>query len=376
MPATAKLISERVSANALAGVQTADVDEEHGVIRGVVVCGLDSANGRRYPNETMARDFKKYEGVSVNFDHLDGSGSRRFDDRGGWLNNLRIGNDGRPRADMNVLKSDSRSAKVFELARRNPNAFGLSHVAHCQTRFDGGVEVVEAIDEVISVDIVADPATNKGLFENRRQTVAKKTFREVLEGLRSHAKYDAAKKSRIRKLLLASEEDAGMSPVMDAQVDEPEAESDPDKALVAGFKAAIDAAWEKYTGDMDSGTFLKTVGKYIKAHAKLTASNGGDGGGDDEPPSEEGRKKVETDLTEAVLAELEAAGVPAKGGLVRTLRRLTDKADRDVVIAEAKSNTGGQYMSQGREQFADKKAESSKGAIPTGPKPLSEDWID
>ncbi len=46
-------------------------------------------------------------------------------------------------------------------------ALGFSHDARGPSKFRNGRVVVESIDQVLSVDLVANPATTSGLFEDR-----------------------------------------------------------------------------------------------------------------------------------------------------------------------------------------------------------------
>jgi len=156
-----KRLAERVSATPLSGCR---VDRQAGIVFGVLVCGTESANGRKYPwGRGLKCDPRVYEGKPVNCDHgTQNTVERRF----GWLANVRVGSDGRPRADLHILKSHPMAGRVMEAAERNPSLFGMSHVAMARTRSERGVEIVEAITSVESVDIVASPATTKGLYES------------------------------------------------------------------------------------------------------------------------------------------------------------------------------------------------------------------
>jgi hypothetical protein len=157
MPALTR-IAERV------GAVAGGVDEAARVIRGAVICGFESANRRRYPRAVLVRDCRKYEGAKVHFDHR--AGDRSFRDWVGVVENVRPGPDGRPRGDLRLFAADPGVPKLLEAARVCPGRFGLSHVIDARTRREGGVEVVEEIARVESVDIVLDPATNPGgLFE-------------------------------------------------------------------------------------------------------------------------------------------------------------------------------------------------------------------
>lgn len=269
---TPRLIAESVSARPFDGCK---VDRDAGVIRGVRVCGLSSRNqGRRYPWDKL--DPSVYEGRPVNCGHgRDDRGDVPPAARIGWLANVRPDPNG-PRADLHILNSHPLAAQVYEAAERNPALYGLSHVAHCRTRWEGGVEVIESIGRVDSVDLVADPATTRGIYESHsRRNAMPGTLRQFIEGLQPRLSPKAKKQSY--KLMLEADEMG----LMDAPVDampEADPEGDADAQLVAGFKAAIDSLWDAYTSDKDAAKFLKAVGKYVKAHAKL--ASGSDDAGD------------------------------------------------------------------------------------------------
>jgi len=142
------------------------VDRAAGVIRGVRILGPVSANKRRYTARAIQDGAKLYEGKQVNFDH---PGVTRQDrtvaDRAGWLEGVQV-RDGGLTGDLHLLKADPRTDKILEAAERRPALFGLSHNAQGSVRHDGDAMVVETIESVRSVDIVADPATTRSLFES------------------------------------------------------------------------------------------------------------------------------------------------------------------------------------------------------------------
>ena len=150
---------------------TIQVDEEAGIIRGVKVLGLTSLNGRRYAEAAIQKAVPLYEGRVVNANHPPRDNfNRSIDDRLGWLSNVRV-SEGLV-GDLNLLKSDPRSPKIFEAARRNPSVFGLSHNIEGKVKDTPQGAVVEEIVRVHSVDVVGDPATTKSLFESEGETMS------------------------------------------------------------------------------------------------------------------------------------------------------------------------------------------------------------
>jgi len=140
------------------------VNRETGLIPNVLVCGKTSENGRSYPwGGALKCDPKKYEGRPVNLNHASaGTVERSF----GWLENVTVDDEGRPRADLRINPEHPYAKSVFWYAENRPQQLGLSHVAVCRTRMERGVEVIEEIQSVESVDLVSSPATTKGLYES------------------------------------------------------------------------------------------------------------------------------------------------------------------------------------------------------------------
>jgi hypothetical protein len=265
---------QRITERTAAPFTNCRADRAAGAIHNVLICGTASANGRDYPVSVFKRDFAKYENRPVNCDHgREATVERRF----GWFSNVRPGPDGRPRGTLNCLKSHPMYERVMEAAERNPALFGFSHVAMCRTRpGEHGREVVEAIESVESIDLVAEPATTKGLFENRNSTV-KTTLRNVIRTYRDRLSED--QKRAARQLLLLAEEDAGMNDMMDAPVDQPPEASatDPDQAINDAFKQAMHAQVDALLDESHSlNEFIAKIRELYKSRAKLTGSNGPD----------------------------------------------------------------------------------------------------
>lgn len=137
------------------------------VIKGVKVLGMQSRNGREYPLPVMQKAKDLYEGVVVNIDHPKPQQEMRdFCERFGRIQNVRMGRDGLY-ADM-VYNPAHPYAKAFDWwVKHDPKAVGLSHnaTARIQRNREGKDEVTEILS-VESVDLVADPATTKGLLES------------------------------------------------------------------------------------------------------------------------------------------------------------------------------------------------------------------
>lgn len=144
------------------------VQAEAGLITGVKVLGLLSRNGRTYVKEAVARAAALYEGAKVNVDHPNGKADqpRSYADRIGALENVRLGpGDSGLFADFRFNPKHALAEQLIWDAEHNPQAVGFSHNITGKTSRRGQTVVVEEITGVTSVDLVADPATTRGLFE-------------------------------------------------------------------------------------------------------------------------------------------------------------------------------------------------------------------
>jgi hypothetical protein len=149
------------------------VDTEAGIIYGVKVLGPRSRNGRVYEDAAIRKALPLYEGVTVNINHVRNDPKtgahveRPMQDRWGVLRNVRY-QEGSIYADLHYIKSHPMTKQLVEAAQRFPEIFGLSHDAGGDEQLIDGERRVVEMYEVKSVDVVADPATNEGLFESYR----------------------------------------------------------------------------------------------------------------------------------------------------------------------------------------------------------------
>lgn len=144
------------------------VDRSAGVIRAVKILGKQSRNGRFYTDEALAQAAGLYEGVCVHIDHPEAhtiGGDRKFADGFGYLQSVRRQDDG-VYGDLVFLKSHALAEQICESAEKMPRQFGLSHHADGYVTTQDDKTIVEGIARVFSVDIVRNPATNRGLFES------------------------------------------------------------------------------------------------------------------------------------------------------------------------------------------------------------------
>jgi len=140
--------------------------DRSGVLKGVKVLGLVSKNGRRYPKLTLESARELYESSKVNVDHPpQGNAPRRYGDRIGILKGVEVKQDGLY-ADFFFNPKHALAEQLTWDAEHAPENVGFSHNVQAKTRRRNGETIVEEITQVHSVDLVADPATTRGLFES------------------------------------------------------------------------------------------------------------------------------------------------------------------------------------------------------------------
>lgn len=147
------------------------VDRDKGIVYGVKVLGLESKNGRTYSAKAVNEARSLYEGAKVNIDHrVKGSDQRSYGERFGQLRNVVVDQAGL-RADLHYNPKHSIAEQFAWDAENEPSNVGLSHDVEGRMAKRDGKDVVEAITKVNSVDLVADPATTRGLYESTHSTL-------------------------------------------------------------------------------------------------------------------------------------------------------------------------------------------------------------
>lgn len=139
-------------------------------IRNVVLLGAESKNKRNYTAECMRRAVPLYEGVQGYVNHpTPAERQQGFRDvmnlAGQFTRPVFHESEMKIRGDFQALPDDPAGAKFLNIARSMPNIAGLSHNAMATARTEGGIEIIESIDSVQSVDLVSCPATTNGMFE-------------------------------------------------------------------------------------------------------------------------------------------------------------------------------------------------------------------
>jgi hypothetical protein len=147
------------------------IDKKSGVIHGVRILGFYSRNGRRYSESCLQESVHLYENARVNVNHSDNphQNTRDYRDRIGSLFNVTFCSGEGLFADFRYNPKHPLTEQMLWDAEHAPENVGFSHHIEAETVKDGNSILVTAIRRVISVDLVADPATTNGLFESRKE---------------------------------------------------------------------------------------------------------------------------------------------------------------------------------------------------------------
>lgn len=148
--------------------QNLRVDRTLGIVRGVKILGLTSSNGRVYSPAAIRKAARLYEGTKVNVNHPQGHASfpRDYRDRIGMIRSVTVREGDGLFGDLHFNPKHPLADQLAWDAMNAPGNVGLSHNVEARVTPRDHQVVVEEILKVQSVDLVADPATTQGLFEN------------------------------------------------------------------------------------------------------------------------------------------------------------------------------------------------------------------
>lgn len=312
------------------------VDRDRKVIRGVKVLGLVSRNGRRYTLEALKGAVSLYEGAKVKANHpRRPNETRDVDDTLGWFEGVEVRADGLYAREFHYLESHPLSARICEAADRRPDLFGFSHNIQGDTEEQrDGTELVRSITEVRSVDLVDEPATTGGLFEETRKVTKLKAF---LEAIKLPKQLNKKGRARIARLMEAGMMDADMDVDMAPPAEDAPA-GDHEQALKDGFRAACQAILDD--GGLDVKGRVAKLKELLTAEEKLLSKGGGGDGGAVDGLEEEEDEDIEEDCEDDEEKKPMKESVELK--LLRRekkARRLCEEADvaADSVLLEAMS---------------------------------------
>ena len=144
-------------------------DSDSGLISGVKILGLTSRNGRVYPPEVLREAAPLYEGAKVNVNHVAKEVARLprdYRDRIGTVSNVVFKENSGLFADFHYNPNHAQAKQLLWDAHNAPGNVGFSHCVEAVYHQENDLSIIDKIVRVISVDLVADPATTNGLFES------------------------------------------------------------------------------------------------------------------------------------------------------------------------------------------------------------------
>lgn len=280
---------------------TAEDIRKTGRIPRVKVLGWESANGNRYLPEAATNALPLYENAPIFIDHRDGDRSWRE-----WVGNVKkpvVESDGIYAGHIQLRKQADAFEEIVEAATEFYENFGMSHVADCNFKRNGGVNVVHAIEKVHSVDIVLNPATVAGFYESEGRMAAKKlTIGGIIKASEtSHAD------NVFRKVLV--EMTSGDAPMVspDTPTEAAPADGDSEAAVRKGIMAAIAAKLESAPSDQ-----LKKVLKALELGDSVSELVAGKPVSDPAAPPDPAAQQSEATKLAARMGRIEAENLLLK----------------------------------------------------------------
>lgn len=292
--------------------EQATVDAQAGVIRGVKILGRESSNGRVYSDRAMDSAARLYENIGVNINHTDRSQpdrDRQLEEAFGFLSNVKREKDA-VFGDLHFLKSHPLAAVVIEAAERMPNQLGLSHHAEGKVVREGGRAVVEDVEKVFSVDLVRNPATNRGLFESEKPPMKRKVKAILAES------YPRTYKSIAK--LLREMDGPDEEPMANMEVEVP-AEGGAEEQAKAAFESMVLAVL--HDESLDKAGKLSKIKEILAAEEKLLGTE--TTAEEEEEPGQEKEDEEEKETTES--KRRKPATDPAVKQLMEQVSRLNHR---------------------------------------------------
>jgi hypothetical protein len=230
------------------------VDAETRTLRNVVLCGPTSKNGYNYPPSCFGDNqhvIALYENKPVCIDHnSENPLVRGLRDIAGFIKNVRFEN-GRPVGDIELESAIDCGVDLLGLAQRKRKGIGMSHVAKCKMSRDK--RTVELVEQVVTVDVVVNPATTSTFFEQALQ----ETSKVDLETLKAELDSTKARYAVLESDLTRANELIGQH------------KSENDKLLteVTSLRSEISAikpAYEQYLSEQKKAADVAEIEKLLK----------------------------------------------------------------------------------------------------------------
>ena len=153
------------------------IDRENNVIHHIALITSVSKNNRRYTDKALESVKTLGDGTKSFLDHEQSYGTQSVKNLLGEIKNTHK-EGSTVYGDLYVLKSSPGSDLVFEIAEKMPSlaGFSISGTGKFSEPDDKGVETVEDVTSLRSIDFVGHPATTQSVFEamqkDKQQTMA------------------------------------------------------------------------------------------------------------------------------------------------------------------------------------------------------------
>lgn len=150
------------------------------VIKNVVILSEHSLNKRNYTEDCQRKATTIFEGMKSFVDHGKDGENRKVRDLIGYYSNVHyVAEEKKTKGDLNLIPDEPETGKILKMAETMPHLVGNSIHARGRYNTKDGIDVVEEIIEAFSGDIVTNPATTKGLFEEKNEEVDSMDIKEL-----------------------------------------------------------------------------------------------------------------------------------------------------------------------------------------------------
>lgn len=261
------------------------VDAENGIVYGVKLLGRVSKNGHEYSDRALRDAAKVYEGNVVNLDHppdRNATAERSVRERFGIIRNPETRITGDPETDgvygdHHFPLKHSYTPEYLEILERFPQSVGFSHNAVVTESVKDGKVTFDSVQRARSIDLVANPATTRGIFESE-------------------------------EVRMDPNDPNYVAPTMEDAPGDEAGEPSTEESLDQAFELAIMAIVRD--GDMTLDQKKEKIAALLDIHNDVS----GDGDGDEDEPKDEPKdapkdeppKKDDTESVNERLAKLEA----------------------------------------------------------------------
>jgi len=145
----------------------AQFDVESLIIRNAAVLGMVSNNGYTYSENAMRSTARLAEGAKQYIGHMADKEERSVTELFSILKNVRyMDTEKKVRGDMHLVDTPEVRNEIFPRMQHFKESIGNSVVVWAEGAENEGVLTLTEVYKVDSVDLVTDPATNAGIFEN------------------------------------------------------------------------------------------------------------------------------------------------------------------------------------------------------------------